>query len=607
MASEPSPTHGTEATRSTPSLSLPEDRDGGRNFSTHVLVAKVVVDKRFSAVVLKSICSRASNLNNRLDVKELGTNIFLLSFEDPDDQFRIMMETLWSVAGNHLVIKEWPCHLALKEIDFSISECWVQVHGLNPSQLSKENGWPIGDLIGSCVRVDTTEDNRLSYSGILRLRVLFNVHKPLLPGFYCTKSNGERSWISFIYEKKSDFCYNCGLLDHREKSCKKPILPPCSPFTPGRWGVWLKAESGFAKWSFSKYDWDLRKRAASSSRSISSSSTQSGCNTPVDSNLGVKTTHALSPDVDELQHQQARERHDEFPLDHVLEPMVSTTGALLLDTNQSFLGDLSFSTAELSQTGFDSSPLMSALSVCEPLVTLRTMSCDSAETASTVLNQYMAFGEIISGALHGPGSSPSTQESDNPDITLLPKPAKPKFGFKRFGPTELSSHSKRLKLNDESIEDISSVVEYSLDYADEGSSSDVLEPYFRVVQRGTDISVMGRPSTPHGHICRFRPSSARPSADASPPGSLLQIVDSKLKQLTLSVSPSVFSDFSAFPPGFTIEEVHEELDLSSTPAGSPAKTHEPNSLELPRGREPSGSQLYARLNKPRPSRNFVSL
>ncbi|KAJ4845389.1 hypothetical protein Tsubulata_036581 [Turnera subulata] len=322
-----------------PVLQIPKDREGGRQFYKHVLVAKLVSDKRFSPIVLRNIYVRAWSLNNRLDVKEVGNNLFLLSFEDPDDRFRIMMETHWSMAGYHLVIKEWSSNKSLLEVDFSLSKCWVQCHGLCPSQLSKENGWLIGKLFESCFAVDMTDDNKLSYNSILRLRVLFNVHKPLVPDFFM---------LSLL-------------------ACKLSFLPPCPPFTQGRFGLWMKAEAGFAKWLFSKIDWP-RNQSESSTVPVSSV-----LGNPPASDHGGLSVHPLPSHVEDTVSKQVLARCVRESSTDAMQDSSMLTPGDCVPHYQPKQYDLSSNIAELFVLNHEAQP-----SLCDlPLIELRSTQFDS--------------------------------------------------------------------------------------------------------------------------------------------------------------------------------------------------------------------------------------
>lgn len=49
--------------------------------------------------------------------------------------------------------------------------------------------------------------------------VNIRVDKPLQRGLFVTDGEGCRSWVYFLYEKLSEFCYWCGFIGHSEKGC----------------------------------------------------------------------------------------------------------------------------------------------------------------------------------------------------------------------------------------------------------------------------------------------------------------------------------------------------------------------------------------------------
>ncbi|KAL7183946.1 hypothetical protein ACSBR2_026172 [Camellia fascicularis] len=80
----------------------------------------------------------------------------------------------------------------MEETDFKWGQFWVQAHGLPFNKLTKKNG----EII-----VDTT--------------------KPLPRGFWLKRpSEGNDIWISYKFEKLSNFCYACGRLGHDRNGCK---------------------------------------------------------------------------------------------------------------------------------------------------------------------------------------------------------------------------------------------------------------------------------------------------------------------------------------------------------------------------------------------------
>ena len=58
-----------------------------------------------------------------------------------------------------------------------------------------------------------------SLSLFMRVRVSISVSKPLRRGYFVSDSEGNRTWLSFKYEKLGMFCYFCGYVGHDLKHC----------------------------------------------------------------------------------------------------------------------------------------------------------------------------------------------------------------------------------------------------------------------------------------------------------------------------------------------------------------------------------------------------
>lgn len=77
-----------------------------------------------------------------------------------------------TLRGAHLNLKMWNPDLSWKEIDFSLSAFWVQVHGLPPSWFNKEYVELLGGKVGSVLEVDIIAEpkilwRRLSDAGLI--------------------------------------------------------------------------------------------------------------------------------------------------------------------------------------------------------------------------------------------------------------------------------------------------------------------------------------------------------------------------------------------------------------------------------------------------------
>ncbi|KAK9928645.1 hypothetical protein M0R45_025769 [Rubus argutus] len=63
---------------------------------------------------------------------------------------------------------------------------------------------------------DPLEREEGSYS-FLRVRILLDARDPLPTGYQLPRDDGTLKWVSFSYEKLSDFCYVYGRLGHVDK------------------------------------------------------------------------------------------------------------------------------------------------------------------------------------------------------------------------------------------------------------------------------------------------------------------------------------------------------------------------------------------------------
>ena len=76
----------------------------------------------------------------------------------------------------------------------------------------------------------------------MRVKVALPISKPIRRGAFLAGSSGQKTWVTFKYERLSLFCHHCGLLGHDLKHCAQYFA-----FTKGngdvacQYGEWMKA------------------------------------------------------------------------------------------------------------------------------------------------------------------------------------------------------------------------------------------------------------------------------------------------------------------------------------------------------------------------------
>ncbi|KAL7175718.1 hypothetical protein ACSBR2_029330 [Camellia fascicularis] len=124
--------------------------------------------------------------------------------------------------GHLLVLQPLSVGKSTAEIEFQWCPFWVQVHGIPVAKMTRQNGEIIGHRIGRLIGVKAMHDGLLFYRSFLRIRVEVDISKPLPLGFLLQQKGPatKDTWISYKYEKLSDFCYDCGRVGHEKSACK---------------------------------------------------------------------------------------------------------------------------------------------------------------------------------------------------------------------------------------------------------------------------------------------------------------------------------------------------------------------------------------------------
>ncbi|KAI9118304.1 hypothetical protein K1719_010636 [Acacia pycnantha] len=152
-----------------------------------ILIGKVLSNKTYTRSAMELILRKAWNLQVGFDVIEIDGNAFMFKFADEDEYNRVLR-------GGH---------------------------------------------VGEVLLAEDPYYNGRYLRGFLRARVLLDLRRPLAYGFWLTRPNNEKIWISVRYEKLQSFCYSCGKLGHDNRNCgSERLMSGLNPNEP-RFGAWL--------------------------------------------------------------------------------------------------------------------------------------------------------------------------------------------------------------------------------------------------------------------------------------------------------------------------------------------------------------------------------
>lgn len=113
-----------------------------------------------------------------INCKELGNNLFLITFLQPGGKRRALEEGPWDFGGDLFLVREFERNSSLEDLDFYITPCWVRVMKLPIGLMNKATGVAIGENLGTFLEVDAEEDE-LAIGHFLRVKILLDIRKPL--------------------------------------------------------------------------------------------------------------------------------------------------------------------------------------------------------------------------------------------------------------------------------------------------------------------------------------------------------------------------------------------------------------------------------------------
>jgi hypothetical protein len=209
------------------------------NLPSLTLVGKVISQIPISKVIIKNNISLAWKFLKSLTTEDREDELMVFTFDNLKDLKRVLENSPWNINGSPLFLKEWSLSDSIKDIDFSTGAFWVQVHDLPLEMITSENAVSIGSSLGEFLEMDNADNQKPSRKSFLRLRVLINLHHPLIPGFTYHRPPKAPTWVQYKYERLSDYCYFCGRLGHLSYACLVADRPPVH----GRYGDKLKAKS----------------------------------------------------------------------------------------------------------------------------------------------------------------------------------------------------------------------------------------------------------------------------------------------------------------------------------------------------------------------------
>lgn len=221
------------------SLCLDWKESGEDSVRRRILIGRLVSEKPVNKNTVKSMIIKAWNAQDRLSIAEVSDSCFQFCFETVDMCERIYRGRLWLILGMLLIVERWSSLCTVGEVDLFRSPYWIQLHDLPLEGFSVKNVMRLGKSFGEVVVFEDPMSNGRMLRNFVRIKVMVDVNKPLISGFWIPRPNLSKIWIEARYERLQHFCHNCGLLGDYVRACKKVRDKTLKL----KFGAWMCAEN----------------------------------------------------------------------------------------------------------------------------------------------------------------------------------------------------------------------------------------------------------------------------------------------------------------------------------------------------------------------------
>ncbi|XP_035547260.1 uncharacterized protein LOC118348857 [Juglans regia] len=183
------------------------------------LVMSLLIDRYYNREALKNTMRKVWQPACKVRFKNLGSNLFLVEFEDDCDKQRIFQEAPWSFDRYLVLLKHLEGDLQVTKIRLHEASFWIRLYDMPLNAMNAKVGRLIGNKIGIVEEVDG-EQGEVAWGEYLRIRVKIDISQPLMRGITVNLGQFGLGWIRFAYECLPNFCYMCAKISHRQKDCE---------------------------------------------------------------------------------------------------------------------------------------------------------------------------------------------------------------------------------------------------------------------------------------------------------------------------------------------------------------------------------------------------
>lgn len=213
------------------------------------LIGKFLTCKPFNKRAAKNTLRRAWGLEDKVQMVEVGSNLFQFKLNSEFDLERILNGGPWSFDNQMLLLTKWRKGMNANNARLNHASLWVQIWGVPFDMVSPKVATEVGGRLGDVVEVERRQKQD-DPSYLMRVKVALPISKPLRRGGFLAGMDGTRHGVTFKYERLPMLCHYCGVLGNDLRHCASYFAALKQGVEVElQYGDWLKATGGRSQYA----------------------------------------------------------------------------------------------------------------------------------------------------------------------------------------------------------------------------------------------------------------------------------------------------------------------------------------------------------------------
>ena len=184
----------------------------------YLLVAQFLTRRFLNMEAMARTFKQLWRSTNRFTICNQNEHRVLFVFDNPNDIERILKNQPWSFDKHLVMLQRYNTDCSVRDLVFSKTLFWVQVHDIPIWYMTKEVAENIYDIVGEVQKSASAVTDEGGH--FIRVWVMIDITLPLCQGRVITLENGSKHWVRFRYKPLPNLCFWCGCLNHADKSCE---------------------------------------------------------------------------------------------------------------------------------------------------------------------------------------------------------------------------------------------------------------------------------------------------------------------------------------------------------------------------------------------------